>query len=258
LAYFLFYIKRDPAVSPEIGLQVQDNDGVSHSLADAHDNEQHHSDLITNKQQDMSVCEDINQVNGTNVCNQSAPKEINRITNIDKSSANYNANVNPRVQQTNRTVINVDDDKSNADDDTCALCLQAIRSDADRGYADTDGQCRCLRDYHYDCLRAMRNTNERNRKNMKCSQCRRHFFCILDSERQNRYLSDEDEDVCPICQDRPGREFELGRMRCTCTARFHHRCLHQHRNQRSSYVPDWKNGMKCVTCKGIAAGTYWI
>jgi hypothetical protein len=25
LAYFLFYIKRDPAVSPEIGLQVQDN-----------------------------------------------------------------------------------------------------------------------------------------------------------------------------------------------------------------------------------------
>ncbi len=29
LAYFLFYIKRDPAVSPEIGLQVQDNDGVS-------------------------------------------------------------------------------------------------------------------------------------------------------------------------------------------------------------------------------------
>jgi hypothetical protein len=27
------------------------------------------------------------------------------------------------------------------DDDTYALCLQAISSDADRGYADTDGQC---------------------------------------------------------------------------------------------------------------------
>ncbi len=160
-------------MSPEIGLQVQDNNGVSQSLADAHDNEQHHGDLITNKQQDMSVREDINQVNGTKVCNQSVPKEINRITNLDQSSANNNANVNPRVKQTNHTVINVDADKLNADDDTCALCLQAIRPDADRGYADTDGQCQCLCNYHYNCLRAMHNTNERNRKNMKCAQCRR-------------------------------------------------------------------------------------
>jgi hypothetical protein len=136
LAYFLFYIKRDPAVSPEIGAQVQDNDGVSQLLADAHDNEQHHSDLITNEQQEVSVCDYINQVNGTNVCNQSVPKEINRITNVDQSSANNNANVNPRVQQTNRKVINIDDDESNVDDDTCALCFQAICSDADRGYAD--------------------------------------------------------------------------------------------------------------------------
>jgi hypothetical protein len=30
------------------------------------------------------------------------------------------------VQQTGCTVINVDDDKSIADDDTCTLCLQAI------------------------------------------------------------------------------------------------------------------------------------
>ncbi len=135
-------------MSPEIRLQVQDNNGVSQSLVDAHDNEQNHGDLITNEQQDVSVREDINQVDGTSVHNQSFPKEINRITNVDQSSANNNANVNPRVQQTNRTVINVDDDESNADDDTCTLCLQAIRSDADRGYADTDGQCLCLRDYH--------------------------------------------------------------------------------------------------------------
>ncbi len=118
LAYFLFYIKRDPAVSPEIGPQIQDNNGVSQLLTDAHDDEQHHSDLITNEQQDVSVREDINQVDGTNIHNQSVPKEINRITNVDQSSANNNANVKPRVQQTNRTVINVDDDKSNTDDDT--------------------------------------------------------------------------------------------------------------------------------------------
>ncbi len=199
----------------------------------------------------MSVCKDINQVDGINVRNQSVPKEINRITNVDQSLANDNANVNPRVQQTNRTVINVDYDKSIADDDTCALCLQAICSDADRGYADTDGQCQCLHNYHCD-------TNKRNRMNMRCAQCRRLIFGILDLERQNRYLSDEDEEICPICQDRLGREFELGRMRCTCTARFHYRCLHQYRNQRSSYDPDLNNGMKCVTCNGIAAGIYWI
>jgi hypothetical protein len=76
LAYFLFYIRRDPAVSPEIGLQVQENNGVSQLHADDHDNEQHLGDLVTNKQQDMSVREDINQVGGTNVGNQSIPKEI--------------------------------------------------------------------------------------------------------------------------------------------------------------------------------------
>jgi hypothetical protein len=104
----------------------------------------------------------------------------------------------------------------------CALCLQAIRSDADRGYADTDGQCRCLHDYHYDCLMAMCDTNERNRINMRCAQCRRLIFGILDLERQKRYLLDEDEEICLIYQDRLGREFELGKMRCTCTARFHY------------------------------------
>ncbi len=164
-------------MSPEIGVQVQDNDGVSQSLADAHDNEQHLGDMITNEQQDVSVHENINQVNGTNICNQSVPKQINRITNVDQSSANNNANVNPRVQQTNRTVINVDDDESNADDDTCTLCLQAIRSDADRGFADTDEQCQCLHDYHNNRLKTMCNTNERNRMNMRCAQCRRLIFC---------------------------------------------------------------------------------
>jgi hypothetical protein len=136
--------------------------------------------------------------------------------------------------------------------------MQAIRVDEDKGYADTDGQCQCLRDYHYECLMAMRNTNERNRINMRCTQCRRKIFGILDLERQNRYLSDEDEEICPICQDRLGREFELGKMRCTCTARFNYRCLHQYKNQRSLYDPDQNNGMKCVTCNGIAVGLYRI
>jgi hypothetical protein len=82
-------------VSPEIGLHVQDNNGVSQLLADAHEDEQHHSDLITNEQQEVSVCEYINQVDGINVCNQSVPKEINAITNADQSSSNNNANLNP-------------------------------------------------------------------------------------------------------------------------------------------------------------------
>ncbi len=49
-------------MSPKIGLQVQDKNGVSQLLVDAHDDEQNHGDLITNKQQDVSVREDINQV----------------------------------------------------------------------------------------------------------------------------------------------------------------------------------------------------
>jgi hypothetical protein len=55
LAYFLFYIWRDPVVSPEIGLQVQENNGVSRSHAKNHDDEQNHSDSVTYKQQDMSL-----------------------------------------------------------------------------------------------------------------------------------------------------------------------------------------------------------
>ncbi len=76
----------------EIGLQVQENDGVSQLHTENHDNEESHSDLVINKQQDMSVHDNINQVNGT-------------------------------VQQT--TVINIDDDSSTDDDNllTCALCL---------------------------------------------------------------------------------------------------------------------------------------
>jgi hypothetical protein len=71
--------------------------------------------LVTDEQHAMSVHEDINQVNETNVGNQSIPKEINRITNVDQSSAN-NANVNPRQQQLYCTVINVDEDLSTDDD----------------------------------------------------------------------------------------------------------------------------------------------
>ncbi len=67
---------------------------------------------------DMSVNEKVIQVNGWNQHLQSrCPWKNVRITNAEHSSDNNNANVNPRVQQTNQTVIYVDDDDSNADDD---------------------------------------------------------------------------------------------------------------------------------------------
>jgi hypothetical protein len=103
----------------------------------------------------MLVNENVTKVNESNICNQGVLEEKVRITNADCSSANTNANVNPRVQQTNQTVIYVDDDDSNAEDDnllTCVLCLETINSDRDRGYADTDGQCQCQWNYHYNCL----------------------------------------------------------------------------------------------------------
>jgi hypothetical protein len=133
LVYFLFYIKKSDAVSPEIGLQVQVNNGISQSLADDHNDEQNQDDLVSsNIQQDISVNENVIQVNGTNICNQGVLEENVRITNADCSSDNNNANANPSAQQMNQTVIYVDDDDSNADDDnllTCALCLETINSD---------------------------------------------------------------------------------------------------------------------------------
>jgi hypothetical protein len=76
LVYFLFYIKKSYAVSPEIGLQVQVNNGISQPLADDHNDEQNHYDVVSsNNQQDMLVNETVIQVNGTNICNQGVLEE---------------------------------------------------------------------------------------------------------------------------------------------------------------------------------------
>jgi hypothetical protein len=58
---------------------------------------------------------------------------------------------------------------------------------------------------------AMHSINEKNRINLNCTQYRGLIFGTLDLERQHRSLLDEDEEICPICQDRLGREFELGK-----------------------------------------------
>jgi hypothetical protein len=47
---------------------------------------------------------------------------------------------------------------------------------------------------------------------MRCQECRQQIFGILDCEKENRYLKDEDEEICPICQDILGTEIELGKM----------------------------------------------
>jgi hypothetical protein len=130
----------------------------------------------------MLVNENFIQINGTNICNQGVPEENVRITDADCSSDNNNANINPRVQQTNRTVINVDDDDSNAD------------------------------------------------------------------------LSDEDEEICALCQGRLGTEIKLGKTICSCTARFHYRCLIQYTRSHPEYNPFLNDRIKCVTCSGIAVG----
>jgi hypothetical protein len=73
LVYIPFYIKKSDAVSPEIGLQVQVNNGISQSLMDDHNDEQNQDDVVSsNDQQDMLVNENVIQVNGTNICNQGA------------------------------------------------------------------------------------------------------------------------------------------------------------------------------------------
>jgi hypothetical protein len=229
LAHFLFYIRRDPAVSPENGLQVQENDGVSQLHAENHDDEQNHGDLVTNEQQDMSVREDINQVDGT-------------------------------ARQT--TVIDIDDSLSTDDDNllTCTFCLQKINSISDRGY-DTEGQCQCLHDYHYDCLSEMNNDCRRRKTNMRCCQCRQQIFGILDCERVNRYATIGDTANCPICQCRLNTHNELGRMitgpptnnGCQCTAKHHYSCLLHYKNDQQSQNPT-QDRVRCVMCRCISEG----
>ncbi len=57
-------------MSPEIGLIVQVNNGISQLLADDHNDIRNQDDVVSsNDQQDMSVNENVIQVNGTNICN---------------------------------------------------------------------------------------------------------------------------------------------------------------------------------------------
>ncbi len=60
LVYILFYMKKSDAVSPEIGLKVQINDGISQLLVDDHNDEQNQDDVVSsNNQQDMLVNENV-------------------------------------------------------------------------------------------------------------------------------------------------------------------------------------------------------
>ncbi len=64
LVYILFYIKKSDAVSLEIALQVQVNNGISQLLADDLNDERNQDDVVSsNDQQDMLVNENGIQVN---------------------------------------------------------------------------------------------------------------------------------------------------------------------------------------------------
>jgi hypothetical protein len=121
----------------------------------------------------------------------------------------------------------------------CALCLQKINSDRDRGYADTEGQCRCLHDNHYNCLREMHDDCQRRKTNIRCHQCRQQIFGILDCDRVNRYTTMGDTANCPICQCRLNTHNKLGRIitgpptnGCQCTAKYHYSCLLHYKNDQ--------------------------
>ncbi len=141
-------------------------------------NEQNHNDVDTNKEQHMSLCENINQVDGTNICKQRAPCENISITNVHCSSAN-NASVYTRTRQASATVINVDDDDSTTEDDNqpkCAICNNKIISFRDEGYADTKKQCTCKHNYHHYCLMQMREHCLSRKINMKCHKCNQQIL----------------------------------------------------------------------------------
>jgi hypothetical protein len=134
----------------QIRTQVQQNDSVGKSLPNDNKDEQNNNDVDSNKEQHMLVHEYINQVDGTNICNQHAPHENILVANVHCSSAN-NASVYTSMEQASVTVINVDDDDSTTEDDNqpkCAICNNKITSSRNEGYADTQNQCTCKHNYH--------------------------------------------------------------------------------------------------------------
>jgi RNA polymerase subunit RPABC4/transcription elongation factor Spt4 len=160
--------------------------------------------------------------------------------NADRSSDNNNANVNPRAQQTNQTVIYVDDDDSNADlldedEEICPICQDRLGEEIELGKM----ICSCTARFHYQCLvqytRCDPEFNPFLNDRIKCVTCN-GIAAGIERITRNRHgdddsnadLSDEDEEICPICQDRLGTGIELGKMICSCTARFHYISLVQY------------------------------
>jgi hypothetical protein len=64
LVYILFYKKKSDDVLPEIGHEVQVNDGISQLLMNDNNDEQNQDDVVSgNNQQDMLVNENAIEVN---------------------------------------------------------------------------------------------------------------------------------------------------------------------------------------------------
>jgi hypothetical protein len=137
--------------------------------------------------------------------------------------------------------------------------FKKINSDRDRGYADTEGQCQRLCDYHYDCFREMHDDCRRRKTNMRCRQWQQ-IFGTLDCERVNLYATMGDTANCPICQCRLNTYNELGRMitgpptnGCQCTAKYHYSCLPHYKHHQQSRHPT-QDGVRCMMCKYILEG----
>ncbi len=139
-------------------------------------------------------------------------------------------------------VINVDDDDSTAEDENqpkCTICNGTITSSRDEGYADTQNPCTCKHNYHticndtitftrdkgyadtqnrctckynchHNCLLQMQEHCLNRKTSMKCHKCKQQIINILDSEKGNTFETEEDTDLCPICQERLATHFELG------------------------------------------------
>jgi hypothetical protein len=127
--------------------------------------------------------------------------------------------------------------------------------------------CSCTARFHYRCLVQQEYTkcnpeyNPFLNNRIKCVTCNGIAVGIEritrnrhDDDDSNADLLDEDVEICPICQDRLGTEIELGKMICSCTARFHYRCLVQYTRCDPECNPFLNDSIKCVTCNGIAVG----
>ena len=100
----------------------------------------------------------------------------------------------------------------------------------------------------------------RQNKNMKCDQCQKQIYIIMDLENANisAEVKNDDGQVCVLCQDWVSTHIELAKMTpcmhkgCTCiNPVLHLRCLQEWYYMDGIQTQRKRGSVQCLTCRGL-------